>query len=121
MVGQSVFKVRAVYYEKAMLEMSSELQGLLAKTLALISCSGCHLRTVHRHKCLHKSCIQTFHGKICYLSIFAYLDLFELGKEISSLAALGIYTQAFKFTTTTTISSNKYIHYCLSVIIYSFP
>lgn len=39
-VGQSVFKVRAVYYEKAMLGMSSELQGLLVKTLALISCCG---------------------------------------------------------------------------------
>lgn len=65
-VGQSVFKVRAVYYEKAMLGMSSELQGLLVKTLALISCCGCHLRTVHRHKCLHKLCIQTFHGKISY-------------------------------------------------------
>lgn len=65
-VGQSVFKVRAVYYEKAMLGMSSELQGLVVKTLALISCSGCHLRTVHRHKCPHKLCIQTFHGKISY-------------------------------------------------------
>lgn len=53
--------------------------------------------------------------------IFSYLDSFELSKEISSLAALEIYTQAFKFTTTTTISSNNYIHYCLSVIIYSFP